>query len=157
MNTNTVREFENDMKAWGWIHCNYPKTQWYLDHESSEKAGYNIYRDTEEFYNYVCDLGDRLELNLKEGNQTINLWVAVKSYSEVGEATEPYDLSKRELDIICSSIYTVVSATAATDNASKTYKHVDDIMEYLTLLQKLRNPRKEGNVGEKTVKTNSDI
>lgn len=33
-----------------------------------------IYRDPQEYYNYVCDLGDRLEVNLKEGNRTVNVW-----------------------------------------------------------------------------------
>ena len=27
------------------------------------------------YYNYICDLNDRLEINLKDGNKTINVWI----------------------------------------------------------------------------------
>ena len=69
------KTYKSEFDAWRWIHEMFPNTQWYLDHESSERAGYNTYRDTKEFYNYICELGDRIEVNLKEGNQTINLWI----------------------------------------------------------------------------------
>lgn len=45
------------------------------DIESSERAGYTTYRSTKEYYNYICDLGNRLEINLKQGNKTINIWI----------------------------------------------------------------------------------
>lgn len=44
-----------------------------LDKDSTERAGYKIYRNEEEYYEYVCDLGDRLELNRADGT-TINIW-----------------------------------------------------------------------------------
>lgn len=42
------------------------------DVQSSERAGYPIYRDTKSFYNYVCDLGNRLEINFDD-NTTLNI------------------------------------------------------------------------------------
>ena len=50
-------------------------TDYEKDEESSLRAGYPIYRSTIEYYNYICDLNCRLEVNLKEGNKTINIWL----------------------------------------------------------------------------------
>lgn len=44
-----------------------------LDNESSERAGYKVYRSENEYYEYVCDLGDKLELNKADGS-TVNIW-----------------------------------------------------------------------------------
>jgi hypothetical protein len=63
------------------------------DEESSARAGYPIYRSTVEYYDYICDLSTRLEVNLKEGNKTVNIWinytdsegVAVDVVTESGE------------------------------------------------------------------------
>ena len=33
-----------------------------LDKISSEKAGYDVFRSEDSYYNYICDLGDRLEV-----------------------------------------------------------------------------------------------
>ena len=43
---------------------------------SRERAGYPIYRSTAEghYYDYICDLGDRLEVNLSNGS-TVNVWI----------------------------------------------------------------------------------
>lgn len=45
------------------------------DTSSSERAGYPVYRSSIEYYDYICDLGDRLEVNLKNGGKTINVWI----------------------------------------------------------------------------------
>lgn len=52
-------------------------TDYMKDDESSERAGYPIYRSTAEghFNDYICDLNDRLEVNIAEGNQSINIWI----------------------------------------------------------------------------------
>lgn len=46
------------------------------DERSSKTAGYSVYRSTDfdRFYCYICDLGDRLEINLDDG-RTINIWI----------------------------------------------------------------------------------
>lgn len=42
------------------------------DHCASERAGYPVYRSTHNFYGYICDLGNRLEINMPD-NSTINI------------------------------------------------------------------------------------
>lgn len=71
----TIRE------AWEIVN-NYFPSDYMKDEESSERAGYPIYRSTVDnekaYYNYICDLGDRLEINLVDENwksTTINVWV----------------------------------------------------------------------------------
>ena len=41
--------------------------------DSEQRAGYPIYRDANEYYNYVCDLGCRLEVNI--GGKSKNIWI----------------------------------------------------------------------------------
>lgn len=50
------------------------KTSYSLDQKSSERAGYNIFRNDESYYSYICDLGDRLEVNMENG-ATKNVWI----------------------------------------------------------------------------------
>lgn len=57
------------------------------DMESSSRAGYPIYRSNVEHYDYICDLGNRLEVNLKEGNQTINIWIEIEKQGDSVEVT----------------------------------------------------------------------
>ena len=59
------------------------------DYEASERAGYSIYRSTVEYYDYICDLGDRLEVNLSNG-QTVNIWI--ESEEEKVEVITEYEI-----------------------------------------------------------------
>ena len=132
--------YKSELQAWEWIHEMFPGKQWYLDHESSDRAGYKTYRDIEEFYNYVCELGDRLEVNLKENNVTINLWIEKEEYDIKGD--EPgtwYKLTDSEVARICNRIYTVVAAATKRDNEKGTYDNMYEIMEDLKLNDRLRN------------------
>ena len=132
--------FKSEFDAWKWVHEMFPGTQWYLDHESSERAGYKTYRDTEEFYNYVCELGDRLEVNLKESNQTINLWISQEDdESECRENYRNYEITGTALTTICDSLYLCANAFASNDIQTKTFKNVDDIIYKLNLIKKLRD------------------
>lgn len=49
---------------------------WNEDTQSSARAGYPVYRCYGEglYYNYICDLGNRLEVNLGDGS-TVNVWI----------------------------------------------------------------------------------
>ncbi len=64
-------------------------TDYMKDDESSEHAGYPIYRSTaeEHFNDYICDLNDRLEVNIAEGNQSINIWIETEEQGEDVEVT----------------------------------------------------------------------
>lgn len=63
-------------EAWNIANEIFP-TDYEKDEESSNRAGYPIYRSTAEgrYYDYICDLNDRLEINLHDGNRTINVWI----------------------------------------------------------------------------------
>lgn len=49
---------------------------WDEDTQSSARAGYPVYRCYGDglYYNYICDLGNRLEVNLGDGS-TVNVWI----------------------------------------------------------------------------------
>lgn len=53
-----------------------------LDTLSSSRAGYPVHRSTLDRRAYICDLTDRLEVNLPDGS-SVNLWIdpAAKTYS----------------------------------------------------------------------------
>lgn len=131
--------FKSEYDAWNWVHEQFAGQQWYHDQEASKNAGYDIYRDLEEYYNYICCLGDRLEVNLKEGNQTINLWILQESTeSDCCEAYRNYEITATELDVICDSLYLCCNAFASSDIQTKQFKNVDDIIYKLNLIKKLR-------------------
>lgn len=59
-------------EAWDKVNEIFP-TDYDKDEAASLRAGYPIYRSRVEYYNYICDLGARLEVNL--GSTTINIWI----------------------------------------------------------------------------------
>lgn len=64
-------------EAWSKVNQIFP-TDYEQDMGSSDRAGYPIYRSTAEghYYDYICDLGNRLEVNLDSSHQpTINIWI----------------------------------------------------------------------------------
>ena len=67
-------EVNSKREAWNMVNAIFP-TDYAKDEFSSERAGYPVYRSTAEghFYDYICDLGDRLEVNLS-GGTTVNIW-----------------------------------------------------------------------------------
>jgi len=67
-------EVASATEAWNMVNALFP-TDYTIDEGSIERAGYPIYRSNTEHYDYICDLNDRLEINLKEGNKTINVWI----------------------------------------------------------------------------------
>lgn len=66
-------------EAWNMANDIFP-TDYEKDEESSQRAGYPIYRSTADghYYDYICDLNDRLEINLADGNRTVNIWIEAK-------------------------------------------------------------------------------
>ena len=135
------KTFESEYDAWNWVHEKFAEQQWYHDHEASEKAGYDIYRDLEEYYNYICCIGDRLEVNLKEGNKTINLWIKpqepIKAEEELGTW---YKLTNSEVERICSRLYNAVAILSSEEVEKGSFDGIYDIIEDLKLIDRLRNP-----------------
>ena len=140
MSMTDKKTYKSEFDAWKWVHEMFPDKQWYRDHEASNAAGYDIYRDLEEYYNYICCLGDRLEVNLKEGNQTINLWIKPDNIGPGEEAGTWFRLTDSEVERICNRIYTVVAAASKDDNEKGTFNHISEIMEDLKLIERLKNP-----------------
>lgn len=62
-------------EAWNKVNEIFP-TDYEQDLGSSDRAGYPIYRSTAEghYYDYICDLGNRLEVNLPDG-KSANIWI----------------------------------------------------------------------------------
>ena len=48
--------------------------QYKYDKQSSERAGYAIYRSTTNHLEYACNLGNRIEINTKDGKSE-NIWI----------------------------------------------------------------------------------
>ena len=73
---------KNMQQAWKKVNEIFP-TDYQKDDGSSERAGYPVYRSTAEghYYDYICDLDDRLEVNLSTG-ETINVWVKPESVED---------------------------------------------------------------------------
>ncbi len=139
MSMTDKKTFKSEFQAWEWIKEMFPAITWKYDKESSERAGYKTYRDENEFYNYICMLNDRVEVNLKECNRTINLWLKKEEDVKAEESRTWYKLSNSEVARICSRIYTVVAAAAKEDNNRGSFDNMYDIMEDLKLIDRLRN------------------
>lgn len=75
-------EAESRQEAFEIVNDIFP-TDYAEDAESSQRAGYKIYRSNIEYYDYICDLGNRLEINLKNGNTTINIWIVEKEKAPI--------------------------------------------------------------------------
>lgn len=67
-----------------------------LDKESTKNAGYNIYRSMLDRREYACDLGDRVEINTKDG-KSMNVWID-NTPKEVEELKE--NVRAKELEIM---------------------------------------------------------
>lgn len=61
-------------EAWDLAH---KITGWNLEiaNLASERAGYEIQRDCIEPENYICNLGNRLEINRKDEAKVTNIWI----------------------------------------------------------------------------------
>ena len=81
-------KFNSRDEAWSKADEIFP-TDYVRDDNRSARAGYDVYGSTAEghYYDYICDLGDRLEVNLSTG-ETINLWYDVEEPVEAVEETE---------------------------------------------------------------------
>lgn len=76
--------------AWNKVNQIFP-TDYEQDVQSSTRAGYPVYRSTAEghFYDYICDLGDRLEVNLDSSHlETANIWIEEPATEEAPALSE---------------------------------------------------------------------
>lgn len=144
LESTEIKTFKSEFDAWKWVHDRFPGTQWYLDHESSERAGYKIYRDIEEFYNYICELSDRLEVNLKEGNRTINLWIEEKEPEkepeikpEIKPETHKIEFTEVELILIKCALYKLSTSFNELDIVKGNSDTLDASINCLELIKRI--------------------
>lgn len=90
----------NKQEAWNKVNEIFP-TDYEQGLGSSDRAGYPIYRSTAEghYYDYICDLGNRLEVNLPDG-KSVDIWiqspVEATATSNSTEGTEDTGSATRE-------------------------------------------------------------
>ncbi len=85
-------EVKTMQEAWNMVDQIFP-TDYEEDPQSRERAGYPVYRSTVEYYDYICDLNDRLEINLKDG-RTINIWVVADEEPKTPDLPDKEDVKK---------------------------------------------------------------
>jgi hypothetical protein len=93
-------------KAWNMVNEIFP-VGYKKDEASSERAGYPIYRSLANNCNdYICDLNDRLEVNLGNG-KSINIWIREEAVEEDKPMQESLEAEKAtdELGAIISPLY----------------------------------------------------
>lgn len=73
-------EATSKKEAWEIVNMIFP-SDYSEDAKSSERAGHPVYRSNIEFLDYICDLGDRLEVNLKYDGTT-NVWIVEPEKTE---------------------------------------------------------------------------
>lgn len=90
MNTN-VCEVTSVSEAWKIANQLFP-TDYILDAEKSNGAGYPIYVSTADGYNgWISDLNTRLELNFADGTSK-NIWIVEKPKTRTMTASMKYEL-----------------------------------------------------------------
>lgn len=96
----------NKAEAWQKVRTMCPEyDELYLkDVIASENAGYDIYRHKSIYLNYICDLGDRLEINCQD-NSTTNIWIMNNSTN----IFTTISLSKNEMVTLTYLISTFMS------------------------------------------------
>lgn len=124
---------KNKAEAWDLFSKLFPKWTIGLDAESSERAGYDTYRDENEFYNYVCDLGDHLEINIKEGNQTERIYIEAQPSDIID--TGLY-LSGEQLKYIVNTVKDSLS-DAVADSLDKDEILTDKVKMLYDILEKI--------------------
>lgn len=122
----------NKKQAWTAADNIFP-TDYIYDAGSSSRAGYDIYRSTDpaRYYCYICDLGDRLEVNTDDG-KTVNVWyenIAVKEY-QIADALEIISDAIYQID---DKISTVIKDKTGIGSARRqlyaAYRELRDLLD----------------------------
>lgn len=127
---------KNINEAWAKVNEIFP-TDYNEDVTASERAGYKIYRSSINHYDYICDLGDRLEVNLCDGT-TVNIWVEneAKEVKTVEKAeTESEAKENKKVVTVCFD-FGSIATVSVTLHEDKTFEEClrmrsERIEEYL--------------------------
>lgn len=117
-------------KAWDEADKLFP-SDYIKDEAKSERAGYDIYTSTAEGVNaWICDLGDRLELNTAAG--TTNIWIErapdISEY-QIADALAVIDDAIYEIDDKISD--SVAKATSIGEARRKLYSAFGELAAIL--------------------------
>ena len=110
-------EVSTMQEAWNKANELFP-TDYELDSESSERAGYPIYRSTAEghWYDHISDLNARLEVNI--GSESINIWIVAEVEVRAEETPE-----------VPEEGYVRVEATASKTGETRKYRNYDAFLK----------------------------
>ena len=95
-----------------------------LDTLSSSRAGYPVHRSTLDRRAYICDLTDRLEVNLPDGS-SVNLWIEESPAAAISAALA-------DLSPLSARVTVYVPATVGTADAADNSREVDAIASTLS-------------------------
>ena len=65
MSMTDKKTYKSEFEAWKWVHEMFPGKQWYLDHESSERAGIRLIEIQKNFIIMYVNSAIDLKLILK--------------------------------------------------------------------------------------------
>lgn len=103
-------------------------TDYNQDAQSSARAGYPVFRGTLDPMNYICDLGDRLEVNLADGS-TVNIWI---DEQPAQTPTEQIAAALAGLPCLTERVTVYVPATSGVNAEADNAAEVDTIAARLS-------------------------
>lgn len=114
----------NTTEAWNTADRLFP-TDYAKDESASVRAGYPIYRSTVDGCNaYICDLGDRLEVNTDNG-ASINIWIEGDT-----QPTQPAERHEKTITLETTTHTTTANGeTHTTKEASLTLSEETTLAE----------------------------
>ena len=128
---------KNINEAWAKVNEIFP-SDYNEDAAASERAGYKIHRSSINHYDYICDLGDRLEVNFADGS-TVNIWVEAEEVEEVKTVekaeTESETRENKKVVTVCFDFGSIATVSVAL-HEGKTFEEClrmrsERIEEYL--------------------------
>ena len=95
-------------------------TDYIKDEAKSVSAGYDIYTSTALGCNdYICDLGDRLEINYYETGKTVNIWIEEEPQFEEYQIADALKVIDEAIYQIDDHILPKLQAATGIDEARK--------------------------------------
>ena len=111
---------KNINEAWAKVNEIFP-ADYNEDVAASKRAGYKIYRSSINHYDYICDLGDRLEVNLANGT-TVNVWVEVEEVKTVEKAETKSEKEENKKVVVVSFDFGSMATISVKLHEGKTFE-----------------------------------
>lgn len=133
-----MKEVNSKERAWKEVNKIFP-TDYEKDEEASQRSGYDVYRHpTLNYYNRICDLGNRLEVIIGEyGESVTNIWIVEPEIADncgtkmkqsdyeklVGQSHE-WELTDEEAKVLVSDEFGFETSRIKIIKEVKTYTKV---------------------------------